>query len=159
MPNIPDLKNKKTAFLAVGNIMRGDDGFGPMVYDGLKGRAGPRFMPLNGGELPENFTSKIKAFAPDYLIIADAAYIAAPHNGADSRQKFAVLGEGDIGGASLSTHSLPLDIMLKFIKQDLPDLQVLLIAAPAKNTTFGAAPSPQIKTAAKQAAAAIKALL
>src|SRR5262245_5117347 len=109
--NLPSFKNKKTVFLSVGNIMRGDDGFGPLVYDCLKSLAGQRFLPLNGGELPENFTSKIKAFAPDYLIIADAAHIAADACG---RQKFAVLGEGDIGGASLSTHTLPLDVMVKF---------------------------------------------
>jgi hydrogenase 3 maturation protease len=135
--------------------MRGDDGFGPMVYDLLAARAGKNFLPLNGGELPENFTAKIKAFAPDYLLIADAAHTSDE----DSSCGLTVLGENDIGGAALSTHALPLDVMIKFIKQDLPDLQIFLNAAPAKNTAFGARPSPQIKTAAKEAAAAIINLL
>ena len=151
--NLPSLKNKRTVFLAVGNIMRGDDAFGPLLYDLLAPQAGQNFLPLNGGEIPESFTSKIKTFAPDYLIIADA--VAADANA----PAWAVLGEGDICGASLSTHTLPFDVMIKFIKQDLPDLQIFLIAASASNTDFGAEPSIQIKTAAKQAADAILKLL
>jgi hydrogenase 3 maturation protease len=152
--NLPSLRNKKTVFLAVGNIMRGDDAFGPMVYCGLKDLAGPCFLPLNGGELPENFTSVIKTFAPEHLIIADAAHISP-----GSRWKFIILGESDICGAAFSTHALPLDVMIKFIKEDLPDLKIFLIAAPAENMAFGAHPSPRIKAAAKEAAAVmIKAL-
>jgi len=133
--------------------MRGDDGFGPMLYDLLLPRAGQSFLPLNGGEMPESFTSKIKAFAPDCLIIADA--IVAQENA----PAWAVLGESDISGASLSTHTLPLDIVIKFLKEDLPALQIIFIAAAAKNTDFGAELSPQIKTAAKEAAAEIRSIL
>ena len=146
---LPNLKNKKTVFLAVGNIMRGDDAFGPVLYDLLAARANKNFLPLNGGEMPESFTSKIKAFAPDYLIIADA--VAAPVNA----PAWAVLGEGDITGASLSTHTMPLDIMIKFLKEDLPALEIIFIAAAAQNTDFGTPPNPRIKTAAREAAAVI----
>ncbi|MDR0646580.1 MAG: hydrogenase maturation protease [Elusimicrobiota bacterium] len=145
------LKNKKTVFLAVGNIMRADDGFGHMIYKRLQKFAGADFLPLDGGELPENMSGKIKAFAPDYLIIADAAFLPQKPAGA-----LELLNEADIINPSLSTHTMPLNIMVKFLKEELPDLKIIFIAANAKNTDFDAPASREIKIAAKTAADIVK---
>jgi len=146
MLKIHSLKNCKTAFLAVGNIMRADDAFGPLVYDELLPHKSQNFLPLNGADMPENFSAKIKDFAPDYLIVADAAAQDAPLQITDA---------ADIINPALSTHSLPLDIMIKFLKQDLPQMQIILITAAAQYTDFDKPPSQKIIAAAKQTAAAI----
>ena len=150
---IPSLKSRKTVFLAVGNIMRADDAFGPLVYGHLKSCKSQNFMPLDGAEMPENFAAKITSFAPDFLIIADASALNAP---AGTLQ---IIDEADIINPAMSTHSLPLDIMIKFLKKDLPQLQIIFITAAAQYTDFDCPPSQKITAAAKETAAAIIAKL
>jgi hydrogenase 3 maturation protease len=130
--------------------MRGDDAFGPFVCESLQKYSGPCFLPLNGGELPENFTSKIKAFAPDCLIIADAAFL--PGKPAGSLQ---IIEEKLIANPGGSTHSLPLSIMFKFLKEDLPCLKIVFIACAASNTAFGKRPGHAVTAAAEETAKAI----
>lgn len=149
MIDLPDLKNERTVFLAIGNIMRADDGFGPLVYEELKPYERDNFIALNGGELPENMTSVIKEFDPDCLIMADAALL--PEEAPDLK----IINEADISNPSLSTHSLPLNVMIRFIKEDLPDLKIIFIAAKARKTDFDDDMTPSVTKAVKTASRAI----
>ncbi|MDR1684550.1 MAG: hydrogenase maturation protease [Elusimicrobiota bacterium] len=154
MLTLPPLKNQKVAFLAVGNPLRGDDAFGPLVYGRLKQRASADFLPLDGGELPESQISPIKRFNPAVLIMADAALMPGEPAGA-----LKLLNGQDIINPALSTHTLPLSVMLKFLKQDLPNLKIIFIAAKAESADFAAAPSKAIEAAAQAAALAVLAAL
>jgi hydrogenase 3 maturation protease len=167
--SLPSLKDKKVVFLAVGNDMNGDDAFGPLVYQYLAPFKNGAFLPLNGGQMPENMTSKIKSFTPDVLIIADAALGIITQNG-QSDLDFKPTAKAKSNGAAplkiikgsdfavvnfATTHTLPLNILINFIKRDLHKLEVIFIACLAKNTDFGSSPSPAVKKAAQIAKAAI----
>lgn len=147
---LPPLKNKKIVFLAAGNIMRADDAFGPLLFAELQTYKSDTFLPLDGGELPENMCGPIKKFRPHVLIMADAAILPKRKPG-----ELEIVNEEDIANPSLSTHTLSLEIMLKFLKTDLPKLEVIFIAANAASTEFGQEPCANILKAIKNAKNAI----
>ncbi len=153
MLKLPPLKNIKAVFLAVGNEYRGDDAFGPLLLKELMPLASPDFLLYDGGQMPENLTSTIKKQKPQILIIADAAAFG------QKAGTLKLIEGADIVNPALSTHNLPLSMMINFIKEDCPHLQVIFIAAQIKSTEFGQKPCPQILAAVKQAAAAIKTAL
>lgn len=153
MFKLPPLKGVKTVFLAVGNDCRADDAFGPLLLKELLPFATANFILYDGGQMPESLTSSIKKQNPQILIIADAAAFGAQAG------MLKIIDGADIINPALSTHNLPLSMMINFIKQDCPNLQVIFIAAQIECTDFGKEPCPQILSAVKQAAAAIKTAL
>jgi hydrogenase 3 maturation protease len=141
-----DLKLKgasKIVLLAVGSELRGDDAAGLLVAEELQNHKLPNLEVLIGGTAPENLTGEIKRLKPSHLVIVDAAEM----NEAPGTIKL-VLPE-EIGGFSFSTHSLPLKVMVDFIRQDWP-CEVLIIAIQPANLSFGAQVSGAVRRAARQ---------
>ena len=73
--------------LGIGNDIRGDDGLGPYIIEELSRKKEEiqensdidsifdlncLFL-INGGSVPENFTSKIKSYDPSHIILIDAS--------------------------------------------------------------------------------------
>lgn len=126
-------KKNKTVLLCVGNELRGDDAFGPLLYQKMKAFESETFLVLDGGEVPEALSGVIKRFAPDMLILADAAAFGGYHG------EVRVLSTEEISNASFSTHGLPLSMLIKFL-----EVECVFIAAQIKSTTLGAPPSKEI---------------
>jgi len=56
--------------VGIGNRLRGDDGFGPLLVDHLRGCVG---WPLvDAGETPENHIGRIVSFSPERVLLLDA---------------------------------------------------------------------------------------
>ncbi|NMC53612.1 MAG: hydrogenase 3 maturation endopeptidase HyCI [Chloroflexi bacterium] len=121
-PNQPD---PRVAILGVGNELNGDDRAGVAVAEFLQAQiANPRVLVLNGGNAPENYVGKIIKFAPQIVLLIDAADLG--------EQPGAVrLVEWDeTQGLSASTHSLPPSVMAKYLIAEL-GCQVLVLAIQA----------------------------
>lgn len=141
---IPPLKNKKVVVLGVGNEVRGDDGLGPAVCKALADINGRDIKIVDGSEVPENVSGVIKEFEPDLLLVIDAADF-----GGRPGETRRVCG-GDIEGMSFSTHSLPINVLTDFLREDLPDLEVVFILVQAADVEFGAPVSAEVKAAAEK---------
>ena len=67
----------RTMFVGIGNRLRGDDAFGPLLIERLPHES--RWPSLDVGETPENFIEKILSEQPEHVLFLDAVkWGAAP---------------------------------------------------------------------------------
>ena len=151
---VVEIKNKlvgKVLILGVGNVLKQDDGIGPHFVrkletrnpcpSGRRAKSESNIELLDCGVAPENYTGKIKQIKPDTLIIVDAIdFGEKPGN-------IRVFLAEEISVQSLSTHNVSLKTFVGFLKQDLPDLNVLVVGIQPKVANLGEGLSPEVEKA------------
>ena len=101
----------RCALLGVGNELCMDDFAGMEVVRTILRHGEFRdFLAVEGGSAPENVTGVITSFAPETLIVVDAAFCGL------SPGEYTVLSPDDITGKTFSTHMLPLPVMLSYLE-------------------------------------------
>jgi hydrogenase 3 maturation protease len=109
------LKMKKV-ILCIGNREGGDDAVGPLIADRLTDKADENLIIIDAGIAPENFTGVVKQHDPERLIIIDAVEMGrAPgeiRNVPPER----------IGLMHMSTHGIPLSVLIKYLRQYVQDI-------------------------------------
>lgn len=109
LPLLPP--HARTAVLGVGSELRHDDYAGSYAARQLAACAdGKTFIAVEGGAAPENLTGVLRAFAPDAVIVIDAADLHAEPG------TCALLRPEEITGATFSTHMLPLPVTLSYVE-------------------------------------------
>ena len=70
----------RTAMLGIGHELRGDDAAGLEVARRLQALVvgQPDSLILETGPVPENFTGPLRRFAPDLVLLVDAALMGEP---------------------------------------------------------------------------------
>lgn len=129
--------------LGVGSELRGDDAAGGAVIAALEPKA--NLALFDGGTAPENFTGAIRAFAPDHLLIVDAAEIEGEPG------SVRVMEEGEIAGVTFTTHMLPLTVMIDFLRKDMT-FGVTVLGIRPETTGFGAEMTAPVAEAVKRVA-------
>lgn len=137
------LSGRRVVILGVGNSLRGDDGFGPLVAARLAGRLSCPV--LDCGSVPENFTGKVLALWPDVVVVLDAAELGA------SPGELRLVPGADAAGSGFSTHAAGLDAFFGYLK-DRCGAQGWLLAAQAGSVALGEEVGPQVAAAAERAA-------
>jgi hydrogenase 3 maturation protease len=135
----------RVILLGIGNEFNGDDAVGPWVIEHLQGKL-PFFEQLlliNGSNAPENFTSPIRKFQPDLVIMIDAAEMNQPVGTID----FVDWQHTD--GFSASTHTLPPHVLGQFLLHEL-HTHIAVIGIQAEQIEFDAPMCPQVQDAAKE---------
>jgi hydrogenase 3 maturation protease len=121
----------RIAVLGVGNQFRSDDGAGVLIALALSNREFAKdtehFLIIEAGHAPENTTGELRKFAPDLVLIIDAAEMG--------QQPGAIqwIPEEAIDGMSASTHSLPLSLLARYLRLDLNCTVTLLGIQPGSN--------------------------
>ena len=114
--------------LGIGNDIRGDDGLGPYIIEELSLKREKllessdissifdlnELFLINGGSVPENFTSKIKSLDPSHIILIDASLMN--RNPGDIE----IVDKENISNVSISTHSMSLAYLIKFLELEKP---------------------------------------
>ncbi|NJE09772.1 hydrogenase 3 maturation endopeptidase HyCI [Thermococcus sp. MAR1] len=119
-------KAKRVVVCGIGNEVRGDDAFGVLVAERLKELvSNPNVLILNCGEVPESYTGKITKFEPDLVVFVDAVDFGGEHG-----EVILADPEGTLGEA-VSTHSLPLKVLVGYLKTRLNAEFVLVGCQPA----------------------------
>lgn len=149
-----ELKNRlsgasKVAVLGIGSQLKGDDAGGILAVEALKrssasGGKTPKKPDIGifiGGTAPENVTSEIKRFSPSHLIIIDAADMGG------NPGEIKLVDPENIGGISFSTHNLPANMLIEYLKHFLK-CEVTIIGIQPKSLEFGKEPSVEMKVAA-----------
>ena len=138
--------------LGVGNAMKGDDGFGPLLVNLLLERGAavgttdefrdgrPRIVALDCGTTPENYTSVIRRLQPGMLLIVDAAEMGL--RAGECR----IIARDRIGSLGLSTHSMPLTLFMSYV-DDLVE-RIALVGVQPHSMALGAEMSPEVAAAA-----------
>jgi len=121
---MPDL------ILTVGNSMMGDDGAGPLLAELLTNAPAPSWTVIDGGSAPENVAHQVQTFAPQTVLIVDAADMAlAP---GDVR----LVDDASIADMFImTTHNLPLSFLIERLRETVP--RVLFLGIQPDIVAFG----------------------
>ena len=133
--------------VGIGAELNGDDAVGLLVARSLKSAFLPceNIIVLEGGVLPENVTGPLRRFFPELVVFIDAVDMKSPPG------TIQVVNPEQISGASFSTHTMPLSMLFKFLKDEL-NCETLLIGVQPKVIDFGEPVTAEISKAAKSLA-------
>ena len=121
-------KLPRIAIIGIGNLFRSDDAAGILVARALAQRKCAadtnHVLIIEAGSAPENRTGELRRFDPDLVLIIDAAEMG------ETPGAIRWISEEEIDGMSASTHSLPLSMLIHYLKLELNcDVRLLGIQA------------------------------
>ncbi|MFH1996453.1 MAG: hydrogenase maturation protease [Candidatus Omnitrophota bacterium] len=119
----------KVTIVGIGNPLRGDDGFGPLLIRGLAGTV--RATLIDCGMNPENYLMPIQRTDPDVIILLDTVNF----NGIPGEIR--VYGMEDVSKASLSTHNISVHMIAEFLKARKKDIVIFMVGIQPKGISFG----------------------
>ena len=101
--------------MGVGNELNGDDGAGIWVVRGLKRRLGerPDLLLIETGVAPENFTSILRRFRPDWVLWIDTADLGLEPGA------IRWLDWDETVGFNASTHTLSPQLLGRYLAREL----------------------------------------
>ena len=107
----------RLAIVGVGNELRGDDSVGVVVARDLLNtpsvQASETLLVIPAGVAIENITGHLRGFAPDLILIIDAADMG------DTPGVVHLLPADSVSGISAFTHSLPLSMVVHYLTLEL----------------------------------------
>ena len=112
--------------LGIGVSWKSDDRLGTALAAALAARlpGHPRIRVVSGGEAPENFTGSVRAFAPSHVVLLDAV----DHSQAPGTVFLADEGPTPMG--DMTSHHLPLKLLMRFLAASIPCRVVLVGVQP-----------------------------
>jgi hydrogenase 3 maturation protease len=121
-------REPRLAIVGIGHELCGDDGLGVVVSQELETifQNHGRIRVFTAGPAPENLCGVLRRFAPDLVVLIDAADIAQKPG------EIRWLDLKKIDGVSASTHTLPLHILTDYLTAEIGCKVVLLGVQPAK---------------------------
>ena len=141
----------------MGSELRGDDVAGVLVARRLAAwcaRTGcERLAAFAAGAAPENFSGEILRFAPDCVVVVDAAHLPGREPGAVE-----LIPRDAVEGVSFSTHMLPLPIFLDYLEKR-GGCRSLVVGIQVEQKDVLARPSPAVSRAVRRLAGELRRLL
>ena len=129
----------KTLILGIGNVMKGDDGLGPILISRLKGKTKANLLDCE--EVPENYIQPIIEARPDSIVIVDAADWNGPAG------EIRLIDAEEINNISFSTHDSSLQIFINYLKRNLPNTHIVIVGIQQKRKGFLDSLSPEVEKA------------
>lgn len=142
--------------LGVGSELRGDDVAGVLLARRLAAwcaarprRGRLRLAAFDGGAAPENVTGEVARFAPDLVVLVDAAFLGRPPGAVE------VIAAERIAGVTFSTHMLPAPVILDYLRARTGCRTAVLGIQIAQKELLSR-PSPAVAAAVGRLAAAFR---
>ncbi|OGW81425.1 MAG: hypothetical protein A3G33_01080 [Omnitrophica bacterium RIFCSPLOWO2_12_FULL_44_17] len=118
----------KIVIVGVGNVLRGDDAFGPALIERLSGQVN---VPcIDAGSSPENYTGKIIREKPDTILIVDAL-----HHGGEPGAYMILAGE-EIVKSGFTTHDLSPKLFIEYLESETR-AQIYLLGVEPETLSLG----------------------
>jgi hydrogenase 3 maturation protease len=140
----------RLALVGIGHELCGDDAVGMRIAGMLRPllSSEERLLVIEAGPAPENFTSVLRRFHPDLVLLLDSALMG------EEPGAVRWLNWQETEGVSASTHTLPLHILASYLMTDLGCAMALIGIQPQQ--TFADAPlTPAVQAAAEQVVSAL----
>lgn len=139
--------------LGIGNEERSDDGAGTHVARLVARMRAlrPARVPclcVPGGAAPENYTGAMRRFSPDRVVMVDAVAAGLPAG------HLRALRPEDLGGVSLSSHTMPLGVLRDYLVNAGFQHQFALGIQP-RSIDIGGRMSGEVRLACREAARAL----
>jgi len=121
--------NRETLYVFIGNELRGDDGAGPYIAANIRNNKIRFINACNGFE---NAIGDIIELKPKRIIVIDAAFF-------DGRTgEVRIIDERELRDYKMvSTHTLPLNIFFDLIRNEIKDVEIIIIGICAKSIDVG----------------------
>ena len=142
---------KRIAILGIGNDLRTDDGLGPFIIAGLQTKHPDVFIE-NVGSVPEAFARPLAEFGAERVIMIDAASMRKPVGYIE------LVTKDRIGGIAISTHSMPLSLLMSYLEQQTGGETILLGIQP-QSIQFGEGLTPEVHKIAQKLISTIDTIL
>lgn len=135
LEKLRNLRGSKAVILGIGNILKGDDGVGPLVCQKLRSEKVSAEV-LDAGTVPENYIQTIIKQAPQNLIIIDAIDFGA------SPGTISIFRPEQLSSLASSTHALSPRLFINVIRRQI-DIEIYVIGIQPKQTKLGQSPSAE----------------
>jgi len=135
---LKNLTGSKTLILGIGQVLKGDDGAGPLLCEKLSDKTSAEI--IEAGTVPENYIQSIVKKAPENLLILDAMDFEAEPG------TVKVFFAEQLSLAAFSTHTLSPRLFIDLVRQQL-DVNVYLIGIQPAHLEFGQPLSPAVSVA------------
>ena len=131
----------KVVIIGMGNIMRGDDGFGPALVEALKGKI--EALCIDAGTSPENYAGKIIKENPDTVLFADATDLGLQPG------RYEILKTDEIMKSGFTTHDISPRMFIEYL-ETRTKADIYMLGMQPQNIAFGSGMSDSIKKAFKK---------
>lgn len=128
----------KVVIVGIGNIMKGDDGFGPALIDKLKGRI--KAECIDAGTAPENYLGKIAKLDPETVLFVDAAYVGGEPG------KYQVLRGEELLKTGFTTHDISPKMLMDYLAEETR-ASIFLLGVQPERISLGDEMSAPMKNA------------
>ena len=125
--------------ITAGNSFRSDDGVGTYLAAHLNSSG--RLKIIDAKDTPENIVDQAIKLNPDNIVVIDAA----DFGGYPGEAK--IISQENISEVTLSTHMIPLNVVIKIITKDTKS-EVAFIGIQPKTISFGEGLSDEVKKTA-----------
>ncbi|MFW9965957.1 MAG: hydrogenase maturation peptidase HycI [Candidatus Thorarchaeota archaeon] len=142
----------RIAILGVGNDLRTDDGLGLVIVSNLKHLEGPSLLVENVGSVPEAFAGNLSKFGAERVVMVDAADMLKPPGHIE------LITKDRIGGITLSTHRMPLSLLMQFL-EDRTGARCIVLGVQPKSIEFGEGLTPEIRAEAEKIISTLEIML
>jgi hydrogenase 3 maturation protease len=122
----------RIAVAGVGNEFNGDDGIGFALVRLLESyfRESPNILVLQAGSIPENLTGSLRRFAPQLVILIDAASLG------EEAGTVRYIEWDEVECSPTSPHGLSLTLIASYLEIEL-GCKVILLGVQPHRTSFG----------------------
>ncbi len=111
-----------TVYMGIGEVKLSDDGVGPYIISELLNYSNKRFLFINAGIDPMSRVDEVIEFKASHLVLLDTCTLHKPPGTA------AIIERENIKEyVPISTHTIPVHIVVDLILEKLPDLKVFMI--------------------------------
>jgi hydrogenase 3 maturation protease len=132
---LADILKGKVTIVGIGNVLKGDDGLGPILSERLKTVLD---IPcINVGSAPENYIGKIAGESPDTVLFIDATHLDRPPG------TFEILNSNELRHMGFSTHDISPGFYIEMLESQIPG-RIFLLGIQPEQTTLGTGLSPTV---------------
>lgn len=132
---LADILRGKVVIVGIGNVLKGDDGLGPILSERLKTVLD---IPcINAGSAPENYIGKIAGESPDTVLFIDATHLDR------TAGSFEVLNSNELLHMGFSTHDISPGFYLEMLESQIPG-RIFLLGIQPEQTVLGMGLSPTV---------------
>lgn len=133
-----NLLRGKTAIIGIGNIMKADDGFGPVLVKRLENRV--KALCIDAGTVPENYIGKIAKYDPRTILLVDAVNLNAPSG------QYEILKAQDIIKSGFTTHDISPRMFMDYLSERTK-ADIYMLGLQPLSVTLGSEMSDNVKKA------------
>jgi hydrogenase 3 maturation protease len=138
LDHLKTLSGTNTLIIGIGQILKGDDGIGPLIVEKLSGKISADI--IEAGTVPENYIQPIVKKAPQNLLIIDAIDFAAEPG------TIKLFLPEQLSSAAFSTHTLSPRLFIDLIKDQI-EVNVYLVGIQPAQLEFGRSLSEPVNIA------------